>query len=123
MMTIGQVLDALKAAKPDAHVRFAFGGIAPDAVDSWRGIYSDAALGFSGGEYAATPVTAAELIRRLEDAIAPTAEFHGWKGGEYHYDRSTPLHIDNRGCCTNTELTRVEVDEWSVTLHTEHADD
>jgi hypothetical protein len=122
MMTIGEVLDALKKAKPDVYVRFDFGGVVPATVDSWRGIYSQAALGFEGGDYAAKPVTAAELTQRLEEAIAPGAEFVGWKGGEYRYHRDTPLHIDNRGCCTNTELTRVQVDEWGVMLHTECAE-
>lgn len=123
MMTIGEVIDALKTANPEAHVRFDFGGIVPTTVDSWRGIYSEAALGFGGGEYGTKGVAAAVLLRRLEAAIAPDAEFCGWKGGEYRYNRDTPLHIDNRGCYTNTELTRVAVDDWVVTLHTERADD
>lgn len=123
MMTIGEVIDALKTAKPDVEVRFEFGGLVPTTINSWRGIYSDAALGFTGGEYGASLcVTAAQMLQRLEDAIAPNAKFCGWKGGEYRYNRYTPLHIDNRGCCTNTELTRVAVDEWGVTLHTERAE-
>jgi hypothetical protein len=121
MMNIGEVIDALKRADPAVDVRFAFGRLVPTTVNSWRGIYADAALGFEGGDYGHTrTVTAGSLLRLLEDAIAPGVEFTGWKGGEYRYDRSTPLHIDNRGCCTNTELVRVEVGEFGVVLHTEH---
>jgi hypothetical protein len=123
MMTIGEVIDALKEADPTLNVWFAFGRMVPSTVDSWRGIYADAALGFEGGEYASKAVTVMELLNRLEAAIAPNAEFTGWKGGTYRYDRKTPLHIDNPGCCTNTELTRIEVSEDDVILHTEREDD
>jgi hypothetical protein len=122
MKTIGEVIDALKKADPKVNVWFAFGGMVPSTVDSWRGIYAEAALGFEGGEYASKAVTVKELLERLEAAIAPDAEFVGWKGGDYRYDRQTPLHIDNPGCCTNTDLVRVEVGEWSVILHTEHTE-
>ena len=119
MMTIGEVIDALKTADPKHCVTFAFAGCVPTTVNSWRGIYAEAALGYEAGDYGAKEVIVKELLERLEQAIAPDAEFCGWKGGDYRYNRDTPLHIDNPGRCTHTELTRVEVGEWDVTLHTE----
>jgi hypothetical protein len=48
-MTIGDVLNSLKHAKPDIAVRFDFGGVSPTKIDSWRGVYAEPALGFSDG--------------------------------------------------------------------------
>lgn len=120
-MTIGEVIDALETAGPAVRVVFDFGGVVPSTVESWRGIYAEAALGFAGGDYSsnANP-TAAGLLEVLRAAIERGNVFDGWKGGEYQYDRDTPLHVDNRGCYTNTELTRVEVGEFEVMLHTAH---
>jgi hypothetical protein len=119
-MTIGEVIDALETAKPDLRVVFDFGGVVPSEVASWRGIYEEAALGFEGGDHGHSgEVTAGKLLAHLREVIDGRA-YTGWKGGDYRYSRETQLHIDNRGCCTNTELTRVEVGEFDVMLHTEH---
>ncbi len=45
-MTIGEVMDALKRAKEDMPVMFAFCGLKPTKVESWRGIYAEASIGF-----------------------------------------------------------------------------
>lgn len=119
-MTIGEVIDALATAKPDVRVVFDFGGVVPTRVASWRGIYAEAALGFEGGDYSANAnPTAGTLLANLRESIDGRT-FDGWKGGDYRFDRDTPLHIDNRGCYTNTELTRIDVGEFEVMLHTAH---
>jgi hypothetical protein len=119
-LTIGEVIDALERADPGVRVVFDFGGIVPTTVASWRGIYAEAALGFEGGDYISNAdPKVADLLAHLRESIDGRT-FGGWKGGDYRYDRDTTLHIDNRGCCTNTELTRVEVGEFEVMLHTEH---
>jgi hypothetical protein len=120
-MNIGQVIDALETADPAVRVVFNFGGVVPTTVDSWRGIYCEAALGFEGGDYASSEnPTVSTLLSNLRESIDPATYFTGWKGGDYRYNRETPLHIDNPGCCTNTELTSVTVGEFEVMLHTEH---
>jgi hypothetical protein len=117
-MTIGEVIDALEKASPNLPVYFDFGGIAPTDVDSWRGIYAEAALGFRDVGRVGSLPTAAELLEELRESIDGRS-YTGWKGGEYTYDRSTPLHIDNPGCYTCTALVGVEADEYRVLLRTE----
>ena len=121
MMTIGEVIDALERAKPDATVVFSFCGVAPSTVHSWRGIYAEAALGFEYEERGQQAPTVADLLVELRTAIEGRT-FHGWKGGEYKYDRSTPLHIDNSGCWTSTELFRIQASDYQVILHTAKED-
>lgn len=117
MKTIGDLICALETAKPDVRVYFAFGHVAPTTVDSWRGIYAEAALGFTGGDYGTNGPTVAELLQRLRESI-DGREYTGWKGGEYTYNRGTPLHVDNPGNYSSTEMDRIEVSEYGVTIHT-----
>lgn len=119
-LTIGEVIEALESAKPDGPVHFDFCGLVPTTVDSWRGIYAEAALGFENAEGIAP--TAQQLLCNLREAI-DGREFTGWKGGDYRYTSSTPLHVDNPGRYTNTAIDRIEVDDWRVILHTKQSED
>lgn len=119
MMTIAELLQDLKRAKPDAEVIFDFGRCAPTTVASSRGDYSQPALGwcatgYSGGGKAPT-VT--DLIAELERAT-DGREYTGWKGGEYTYTPQHTICVDNPGDWTSTQLVRVEDQEWRVVLHT-----
>lgn len=116
-MTIGEVIYSLERAKPDVPVMFSFCGCSPTTVDSWRGIYAEAALGFADDGRSTPNPTVETLLKELRSAI-DGREFHGWKGGNFKYDRNTQLHIDNPGCYTCTELYRIQADEYSVILHT-----
>lgn len=116
-MTVGEVIEALSKANPDVQVRFAFGGVVPTRVDSWRGVYAEPALGFKYEGRNTDGPTAAALLAELRKAISGEV-YSGWKGGEYTYRAKDTLHIDNPGAWTQTELTRVEVDEYTVLLHT-----
>lgn len=121
-MTIGEVLRDVSFAEDNDVVVFDFGGVSPTTVDSWRGDYGEAAIGFSAGTYVDTPCTVKQFREELESALRPGASFDGWKGGSFRFTPHTPLHVDNRGCCTNTEIIRVEVQEYRVMLHTRRTD-
>lgn len=114
-MTIGELIDALKIVSPDARVLFDFCACRPTVVRSWRGVYAEAALGWSSTEPAPT---VAELTQRLEQATDGRV-FSGWKGGDYRYTRSTTLHVDNQGECTDTEIRAVLDEREFVYLLTE----
>jgi hypothetical protein len=114
MKTIKQVLDILKQAPSDAPVHYSYFRCVPTYVDSWRGIYAEAALGWAPVEYK-NQITAQELIKKLEYSLDKI--YTGWKGGDYCYNKHTPLHIDNRGECTNTEIDKITFNEYSVTIH------
>ena len=118
-MTIGEVLKEILNAPDDHTVVFAFGGIYPTRVDSYRGDYSEAALGFSSGDYGNERMTVANFRRELQNSI-DGREYHGWKGGLYRYNKSTPLHVDNYGNCSNTEIERIEVNDYDIIIHTRH---
>lgn len=119
-MTIDELISLLKTAKPDVRVYFSFCKCIPDGIGSWRGSYDEPALGWApsgySGEVDSYP-TVKSLIEDLEDAINGVA-FSGWKGGEYCYHGHETLHIDNDGDCTNTEISRVEIKDWEVIIHT-----
>jgi hypothetical protein len=127
MITINELLTTLRTApKQDGRVYLNFCRCVPTTVGSWRGIYAEPALGWQPAGYSGNVKeypTVASLIVELEKAI-DGREYTGWKGGEYTYDGSETLHIDNSGDCTNTEIVRVEVKEWGeVVLHTATEED
>lgn len=119
MKTIKEVLDVLRSAEKDARVYFDFCGTFPTSVESWRGVYSEPALGwasYSHPEYKTAPKVE-EVIGAIERAIDGRT-FQGWKGGDYSYRDSDTLHIDNQGEYTNTEISGFDVSEHSVTILT-----
>lgn len=120
--TIGEVIAALEKADPAVRVKYGFGYLVPTEVDSWRGIYAEAALGHVdiGRGRIAKPITVADLLLNLQ-AAAKGAPFEGWKGGTYFYGPDTPLHIDNEGECSYTEIDRIEVTQYEVVIHTINA--
>lgn len=119
MMTIDDLLCDLQKANPDATVYFDFCNCFPTIIESWRGVYAEPALGWKSLEYSKRrqAPTVSALIAELRHA-KDGRPFTGWKGGEFRFEGSDTLHIDNAGECTNTELVRVENDDWRVFLHT-----
>ena len=121
-MTIGQLLDKIRTADPSARVYFDFCRTTPTTVASWRGSYDEPAIGWAPTGYTENAIqakTVADMIFELEQAIRPGMSFGGWKGGTYYYDLASPLHVDNRGDCTCTNIVDVVVDELQVTIVTE----
>lgn len=67
----------------------------PDGIDSWRGSYSELALGWSMTGAGGTPSSVAGLLAILRGAVART--FEGYKGGEYLMGENTPVWVANYG--------------------------
>lgn len=118
--TINKVLECLREANLDATVTFSFGNCKPTKVDSWRGIYSEPALGFSSDIYDPN-VTAESLISELEKSISGET-YHGYKGGEFKFSGNDQLHIDSYGEYSETEIDKIEVHDGYVVIHTHHED-
>jgi hypothetical protein len=116
-MTINKLISLLKGAKQDIHVYFSFCSCIPTEIASWRGIYAEPALGWSPSGYYGEYPTVESLIKELESAITHKG-YCGWKGGDFYYNGDEPLHIDNEGECTYTEISDVEIKEWEVIIHT-----
>jgi hypothetical protein len=120
-MTIGELKKILKTAKPNQNVIFDFCNCIPTTIDSWRGIYAEPALGWAATGYSAystdeNHTSVEKLLNELNKATLNT--YFGWKGGEYHYDDNSPLHIDNSGDYSQTEIDSVEVTDFDVIIYT-----
>lgn len=103
-LTLGQIIDALEKAPPFARVMFDFCDLAPTDVRSWRGDYSELALGWAD----LSELTAHVLLPRLKDSVGES--FEGYKGGTYLMTRDTPVVVDNWGACSNTTIASVDVE-------------
>jgi len=119
-MTIRELIDELLQNTPDAKVYFSFGDCVPTTIDSWRGAYSEPALGWAPSGYSGDgkAPTVAALIEKLEKAVGPYSHYHGWKGGEFQFTDNQTLRIDNPGDSTDTVVDRVEDRDWLVMIHT-----
>jgi hypothetical protein len=109
----------LEQSKSEHPVYFDFCDCIPTKISSWRGVYSDPAIGwfpsgYSGDEKAPT---VQEFLAELSTATSGKI-YTGWKGGEFSYNDGHTLHVDNWGDSTNTEIIAVELGEYYVTLHT-----
>jgi len=120
--TIGGLINILEECPPLSTVRFRFGMIVPLSIDSWRWAYDEATItyGFPNGKH---PLVA-DLLGWLKNSVDPNKTFEGWKGGDYHFHLSTPIHVDERGDVTCTEISKVSVEgvglgsTQTVWLHT-----
>lgn len=123
-LSLGQVIDALEGvADRGKRVHFDFPCAAPTTINSSRGFYEHPALGWGATGYSG-PIrepTVVELLAELNRALVN--EYRGWKGGDFNYDRSSPLWVDNPGDWSGTYICGVEDDGYSVTLLTEREKD
>ena len=119
-MQLGELIRILRAADTNSHVRYDFAGCVPTRVGSWRGVYSEPALGWIATGYSGVGihknVTVGNLLMELEEAL--NTEHEGWKGGGFRYTEDSPLHIDNPGDWTSTEIDHVTVDGLELVIHT-----
>lgn len=128
-MTIGELIDALRQVKADSRVQFDFANCVPGQIASWRGIYSEPALGWKatgysragGGSQDAAP-TVGLLVAELLNAT-DGREYEGWKGGDFTYRLSSPLHVDNPGDYSKTAIVGVDDRDYYVVLQTADLDD
>jgi hypothetical protein len=122
-LQLGELIDALKATinpeYPDKAVRFDFGGIIPTKLDSYRGFYEQAALGYET-EPQAEDALLKDLIAHLEGRIGESME--GYKGGRYDIDRETWVWAANVGYATRTAIVGVEDLEYMTIINTEYHD-
>jgi hypothetical protein len=115
-MTIGGVLEKLRACAKDKEVRYDFCGLYPTKLCSSRGFYDEAAIGFD-----VNVVTVEEMISDLECAIDGRT-FTGYKGGEYEYTEETPLHVDEYGRWTDTRIKSIKEGEFYCYIKTAAGD-
>ncbi len=110
---LGQLIDAIERAgivyaeNKSKEVCFDFGTAEPTRLGSWRGDYSELALGYSLSGYSDKKnhfgrCTADKLLECLSEA--ENESMTGWKGGDFIMTRATPLWVANSGDCGNTAV-------------------
>lgn len=112
-MSLGELIDKLKAAEPGSTAWYDFGHLRPSKIRSYRGYYDHLALGWDNKSDAPK---VEDLIRDLEAADGGT--YSGWKGGDYTMDLDTPIWADNAGDASSTAIVDVKVDAVSVKIVT-----
>jgi hypothetical protein len=88
-MSLGELIEALERKESDAPVMFDFVYFRPSGLHSYRGDYSQLALGYATDK----EVAVGDLLQRLRDANGAT--FTGYKGGDYVMDERTPVWVAN----------------------------
>ncbi|HYD92347.1 MAG TPA: hypothetical protein VEA37_12770 [Flavobacterium sp.] len=124
-LSLGVLIDEIKKAgltkdngEPKA-IEYDFGTAFPTTLDSWRGSYSELALGYSLSGYDkhdAKKPTAEQILKELESAIGKT--FEGWKGGDFTMSKDTPVWVANPGNSGDTAIIGVLNDGWRLILLT-----
>jgi hypothetical protein len=110
-LSLGELLDRVRGARPDIGVRFDFAGMAPGQVASYRGFYEHLAV-----EPIKDHVTVEVFRNSLQRALGAT--FEGYKGGTYRMHENTPVWVSFWGDSSGTMITEVVVDEYGVLLRT-----
>ena len=81
---------------------------------SYRGDYSQ--LAFAPAQY----VTVGSMLEEAKRAVGKT--YHGYKGGEYTFNKDQDLYVDNYGVFSETMITDVIDKGWCVILCTQRID-
>lgn len=116
-MTLGKLIDLLKARPQDQEVYYDFAWMMPTTCHSWRGDYSELAIGWRAEGKAPT---VAEVIAELEGADGKT--FQGWKGGDYLMRRSTRIWVENYGDGGYTAIDRIADCDYRTIIETKYED-
>jgi len=133
-LTLGELLLKLKPIvekqldkKDDdiASVEYDFGTAIPTNFSSWRGSYSEIALGYEligydNYEKHFGNVKVTNFIKMVEEAIGQT--YTGWKGGEFTMNKNTPVWVANPGNSGNTGIVEVIDDGYRVILMTAYCE-
>lgn len=116
-LTLGELVEKLEAIGlkdsdgDDIYVQFDFGSAIPTTLDSWRGSYSELALGYELVGYDGdddanyNSMKVEKLLKDLKSAIGK--EFYGWKGGDFKMSENTPVWVDNSGNANNCAIVDV----------------
>ena len=133
-VTLGALIDALELVKYDndgkpRHVRFDFGGLLPNMrVNSYRGYYSELAVGFeSYGERSMRVRSDVQAVEDYPNVIelltalkcALDTEMTGYKGGQYKMHRNVGVFVAQYGDATQCGIVDLDTsDSWLVVLMT-----
>lgn len=117
-ITLGEAISKLKSLVDvcggDTQVVFDFCNMVPTTLDSWRGVYSELALGY---EYGGAR-TVGELLEIFESALGST--FSGYKGGDSVMTADTTLWVANYGNSGSTVIVDITHGGYEIVIHTDY---
>jgi hypothetical protein len=104
----GEFITALERMPADEPVKFDFVHFGPTRINSYRGFYEDAALGYQRPDDSDYEFpTVEELVRRLTSVLGHV--FEGWKGGNGRPIRlESSLWVANPGETGDTVIVDVQ---------------
>jgi hypothetical protein len=121
-LTLGELIDKLESLDTlpddDREVVFDFEYLFPTYFSSWRGNYDELALGFSSHEEGDKAKTILEFKAMCKGTVGET--FHGYKGGDFVMDESTPIWVANYKNSGSTALVGVIDEGHKIVLLTEY---
>jgi hypothetical protein len=115
-MKLGELIAALERKNQDMEVRFEFARMFPTTIKSWRGDYSQLAIGYA--DTAKEEVTVGDLLKKLKEADGKT--YDGYKGGNYLMSANTFVWVDNWGKFTETGILDINEFDGEVFIRTGH---
>lgn len=92
--SLGELIEALKAADPNAVVRYGFGN-----PHSYRGYYDELAF------EPVSSTTVAAMLAAAESAMGTT--YQGWKGGDFKMDSYTSVWLSTEGSGNGETMGRL----------------
>lgn len=108
---LGVLIKELELQPQDNYLRYDFPFYPDLNVDSYRGYYSDLAIGYDNQ----VEFKVSELLLVLQNCVGKT--FEGYKGGQYVMDWRTPVWVANYGHSTDTGVTGI-IKDASLTIIT-----
>lgn len=108
-LTVGEFMDKLRVMPQDEPIKYDFVHFGPTTLESYRGYYEDAALGYGGGRRGSfyDYPTVKALLDHFEAALGKV--FEGWKGGNGRpITRETALWVANPGETGDTIVVDVQ---------------
>lgn len=117
---LGELIAQLEKLPADGEINWAFASLPITAVDSWRGVYAELALGWGENRRRDQPAlrTVGELLQNLRAAVGRT--FEGYKGGQFTMGLGTPVWCDNYGEYTQTRIVSVLAASQSTNTYVLH---
>lgn len=103
MFTLGDLIKELKKYNTDSPIIIKPFDLIPTNFDSYRGYYTDLALGY---EISNNAMTVGSLLKQAEEAVGKT--FTGYKGGEFKMTENTPVWVSNYGECSDMAIGSIE---------------
>lgn len=102
-LDLGEIIRMLERCPKEAAIGFDFGGTTPTKCHSYRGYYTDLAIGFDLDAYPGPLVS--EVLADLKHAVGRA--FTGWKGGEFIMREGSRVWVANPGKTSGTVVVDV----------------